>query len=84
VIFTSNSDGTARSPISRLLWPQAAKISASTGGDLLLIIVPRAGTGKTAERAECPARARKAPTCELARESVYKITADIDGCEIGP
>jgi len=65
----------ARWPISRLLSPEVAEKSTtdtSTGGDLLLIIVPRAGTGKTAGRAECPARARKAPTCELAREACIK------------
>lgn len=73
---------------SRFLWKAARKAdSTSAVGDLLLIIVPRVESGKTAKRAECPARVactRKALTREPCPRSVYKIATDIDGCEIGP
>lgn len=61
----------------------------STGDDLLLIIVPRVESGKTAKRGKMPCarahvRTRKRARTREPLRSMYKIAADIDGCEIGP
>lgn len=76
IVFSNGNETTGRERRAFFLWKAARKAdSTSTVGDLLLIIVPRVESGKTAKRAECPARetcTRKALTREPRREACIK------------